>query len=146
MGDLADKGLQVAGEWHPASPGASDGKMLEERKEFDGMGAVGFDAGLVGSFGGVELPIAADDDLAVAGLATIEVTGEPLALQVGEFERGLLVSVGMVVPVVVRFERADAVKYTGWHGSRRPHLAAHSKDGDMETEHSTKGATPWTGG
>src|SRR5215471_11522258 len=108
--------MQVTGERHPASPGASNRKMLEEREEFEGMGAVGLDAGQVGSFGGVELPVAADDDLAVMGLAPVKVASEPLALSVGEFERCLLIAVaprfivGVVAPVMVRFECADAVK------------------------------------
>src|SRR5262249_13377534 len=118
----------------------------------EGVDAIGLDTGLIRSFGGVELPVATDDDLTVVGLAPVKVASEPLALPVGEFERGLLIAVaprfivGVVAPVVVRFERADAVKYSGRHGSCGPHLAAHSEDWDMQTEHSTEGATPWTGG
>ncbi len=155
-GDLADKWMQVACEWHPASPGASDGEVFEEWEEFKDMGAVGLDAGLFrarslkGSH--VHLPIATENDLAVACLATIEVTSEPLVLSMGKFERCLLIAVaprfivGVVVPVVVRFERADAMKYPGRHRSRRPHLAAHGVDRNVETEHGPEGATPWTGG
>ncbi len=146
MGNLADKGLQVTGEGHPAGPATGDGKVLEEREEFEGVGAVGLDADLVGGFGGIHLPVAADDDLAIAGLAPVEVAGEPLALAMGELERSLLVAVGVGVPVEVRFERADSVKYPGRHRSRGPNLASYGVDGDVEAKHGTKGAAPRTGG
>ena len=125
VGDLADEGVQVACKGHPAGPGTGDGVVLEEREEFKRVGAVGVDAVRVGCFGRVELPVAADDDFAVAGLPPVEVAGEPLVLAMGEFERRLLVAVGVGVPVEVRFEGADAVKDAGWYGSGGPHLAAH---------------------
>ena len=98
-GDMANEGAQIACKGHPASPGAGDGEVLQPRKEFKRMSAVGLDSVPVGRFGGVQLLVAADDDLAVAGLPPVEVTGEPLTLAMGEFERRLLVAVGMVVPV-----------------------------------------------
>src|SRR2546421_2186961 len=79
VGDFADEGVQVAGEGHPTGPGAGDGEVLQEGEEFKRVGAVGIDAVRVGCFGRVELPVAADDDLAAAGLPTIEVAGEPPA-------------------------------------------------------------------
>ncbi len=42
-------------------------------------------------------------------------------LAMGEFERRLLVAVGVGVPVEVRLEDADAVKDAGWYGSGGPH-------------------------
>jgi hypothetical protein len=129
VGNLADEGAQIACKGHLASPGTGDGKVLQEREEFKRMRTVGLDAVLVGRFGRVQLPVTADDDLAVASLPPVEVTGEPLALTMGKFERRLLVAVGMAVPVEVRFERSDAVKNPGRHGSRAPHLAAHRING-----------------
>ena len=118
---------------------------MEERKEFKRMSTVGLDAVRVGSFGRVQLPVAADDDLAVAGLPPVEVAGETMALVMGEFERRLFVAGGMGTPVEVRFEGADAVKDAGRRGSGGPHLAAHGVDGDEETEHGTQGAAPRPG-
>jgi len=102
------------------------------------MGAVGLDTVQFGYFRGIELPIAADDDFAIAGLASIEVARVPLALTMGKFERGLLVTVGVIVPVEMRFERADAVKYPRRHGSRGPHLAAYGENRNVEAEHGTQ--------
>src|SRR5207248_2312194 len=145
VGKLADKGVQVACEGHPACPGAGDGKALQEREEFERMSAVGLDAIPVGSFGRVHLPVATDDNLAVAGLPSVEVASESLALAMSKFERRLLVAVGMAVPVEVRFERSDAVKNPGRYGSSGPHLAAHSIHGNGETEHGTQGTAPRPG-
>ena len=139
------KGVQIARKRHPASPGAGDGEVLQEREEFKRMSTVGLDAIPVGSFGRVQLPVAADDDLAIAGLPPIEVAGEALALAMGEFERRLLIVVGVGMPVEVRLERSDAVKDAGWHGSRGPHLAAYGIHGDGEAEHGTQGAAPRSG-
>jgi len=141
-GDLADEGVQIARKGHPTRPGAGDGEVLEEWEEFKCMRAVGLYAIPVGRFGRVQLPVAADDYLAIAGLPPVEVAGEPSALVMSQFERCLLVTGGMAVPVEVRLERSDAVKDAGRHGSGGPHLAAHSIHGDGETEQSTQGATP----
>ena len=145
VGDLADEGVQVAGEGHPAGPGAGDGEVLEEWKEFKRVGAVGIDAVWVGGFGRVELPVAADDDFAAAGLPPVEVAGEPPTLVMGEFERRLLVAVGVGVPVEVRFEGTDAMKDAVRLGSSGPHLATYGVHRDGETEHGTQGAAPWPG-
>ena len=145
VGDLADEGVQVAGEGHPAGPGAGDGVVLQEWEEFKRVGAVGIDAVWVGGFGRVELPVAAEDDLTAAGLPPVEVAGESPIVAMGEFEGRLLVAVGVGVPVEVRCEGADAVKDAGWDGSGGPHLAAHGVHGDGETEHGTQGAAPWPG-
>ena len=146
LGDLADQGVQVAGKGHPASPGASDGEVFEEWEEFEDVIVVGIDTGLVGNFGSVYLPVAAEDDVTFTGLTTVEVAGEALVVVMGEFERGLLVAVGVVVPVEVRFEGADAVKDAGWQRSSGPHLAAYGIDGDVEAKHGTQRATPGSGG
>ncbi len=66
MGDLADEGVQIARKRHPASPGAGDGEVLQLREEFKRMSTVGLDAIPVGRFGGVQLSVATDDDLAIA--------------------------------------------------------------------------------
>jgi hypothetical protein len=117
---LADEGVQVACNRHPAHPGASDGKILQEREEFKRMSAVGRDAILVGSFGRVQLSVATDDDLTVASLPLIEMAGEPLAPVMGEFEWRLLVALGMGVPVEVRHECSNAQKaVTGSRSSSR---------------------------
>ena len=144
-GDLADEGVQIACKGHPPRPGAGDGEVLQEREEFKRMRTVGLDAVPVGRFGRVQLPVATNDNLTVAGLSPVEVAGDPLALVMSEFERRLLVAVGMAVPVEVRFERSDAVKDAGWRGSSGPHLTAHRINGDGETEHSTQGAAPQPG-
>ncbi len=130
VGDMADEGAQIACKGHPTRPGASDGEVLQPRKEFKRMRAVGLDAIPVGRFGGVQLPVAANDDLPFASLPPVEVAGEPLALAMGKFERRLLVTVGVGMPVEVRLERSDAVKDAGWYGSGGPHLATHSIHGD----------------
>ena len=137
--------MQIACKGHPPRPGAGDGEVLQEREEFKRMRAVGLDAIPVGSFGHFQLPVATEDDLTIAGLPPVEMAREPLALAMSEFERRLLVTVGMAVPVEVRFERSDAVKDAGWRGSGGPHLAAHRINGDGETEHSTQGAAPRPG-
>jgi hypothetical protein len=138
-GDLANERAQIACKGHPASPGVGDREVLQEWEKFKRMRPVGLDAVPVGCFGRVRLPVAAYDDLAVAGLPPVEVAGEPLALAMGKFERCLLVAVGMGVPVEVRFERADAVKDAGWYGNGGPHLAAHGIHGDGEAEHGAQG-------
>src|SRR5215469_15490273 len=109
------------------------------------MSAVGLDTIAVRCFGRVHLPVAADDNLPVAGLPPVEMAGEPLALAMSKFERRLLVTVGMAVPVEVRFERSDAVKDAGRCRGSGPHLAAHRINGDGETKHSTQGAAPRPG-
>jgi hypothetical protein len=86
VGDLADKGMQITGKGRPASPGTSNGEVLQEREEFKYVRTVDLDAILVGRIGRVQLPVAADDDLAAAGLPPIEVAGEALALVMGEFD------------------------------------------------------------
>ena|SRR5438105_1226675 len=63
VGDLADEEVQVTCEGHPVCPGAGDGKVLQEREEFERMRAVGLDTVPVRCFGRVQLPVAADDDL-----------------------------------------------------------------------------------
>src|ERR1700693_6303085 len=78
-------------------------------------------------------------------LSPVEVAGEPLSLVMSEFERRLLVAVGMGVPVEVGLECTDAVKDRERHGSRGPHLAAHGIHGDRETEHGAQGAAPRPG-
>jgi hypothetical protein len=110
VGDLADEGVQVTCKGHPTGPGTSDGKVLEKREEFMRMRMVGLDAVPLRSFGNVQLSVAADDDLTIAGLPPVEVAGEPLSLVMSEFERRLLVAVGMGVPVEVGLECTDAVK------------------------------------
>ncbi len=145
VGHFPDEGVQITCKGHPAGPRAGDGKVLQEREEFKRMRAVGLDTVPVRCFGRVKLPVAADDDLTVAGLPSVEVTGKPLALAMGKFERRLPVAVGVAVPVEVRFERSDAVKDPGRRGSRGPHLAAHGVHGNGETEHSTQGAAPRPG-
>ncbi len=145
VGNLADEGMQVACKGHPAGPGAGDGEVLEERKEFKRMRAVGLDTVPVRCFGRVQLPVAADDDLPFASLSPVEVAGEPSALVMSKFERCLLVAVGVGVPVEVRFEGADAVKNARWRGSGGPHLATHGVNGDGETEHSAQGTAPRPG-
>ena len=137
VGDLADKGMQITGKGHPASPGTSNGEVLQEREEFKCVRTVGLDAILVGRIGRVQLPVSADDDLAAAGLPPIEVAGEALALVMGEFEWRLLVAVGMAVPVEMRLERSDAVKDAGRHACSGPHLATHGVYGDGEAQHGT---------
>ena len=145
VGDFTDEGVQIACKGHPTGPGTGDGEVLQLWKEFKRMRAVGLDAVPVGRFGGIQLPVAAYDDLTVAGLPPVEVAGEPLALVMGEFEWRLLVAVGVGMPVEVRLERSDAVIDAGWHGSRGPHLAAHGIHGDGEAEHGTQGAAPRPG-
>lgn len=93
VGDLADEGAQISCKGHPASPDTGDGEVLQEREEFKRMCPVGLDAIPLGHFGRIHLPVAADDDLAIASLPPIEVAGEPLALVMGKFERHVLVAV-----------------------------------------------------
>src|SRR5436190_14077154 len=53
--DLADKGMQITGKGHPASPGTSNGEVLQEREEFKCVRTVDLDAILVGRIGRVQL-------------------------------------------------------------------------------------------
>jgi hypothetical protein len=78
--DFTDEGVQITCKGHPAGPGAGDGEVLQPRKEFKRMRLVGFDAIPLGRFGRVQLPVAANDDFAVASLPPLEVAGESLAL------------------------------------------------------------------
>src|SRR5262249_25095550 len=86
-GDLADDRAMLARERHPAVPGACDGMLAQERKEFDSVLAVDCNAGGINHGLDSDLAIATDDDLATGRLASVEMPGETLIPAMREFVR-----------------------------------------------------------
>src|SRR5689334_12988890 len=113
----------LAGERHPAGPGAGNSMLVQKREKRYGMLAVERDARGIGPAPGVDLAITAKNDLTAGGLASIEMACDALGATMGEFARRVDVAVWIVMPGQFRFDRADAVKDSGRQRFGGPHLA-----------------------